>query len=479
MKFSKEIESFIRLYVDDLNSGHAAIFAGAGMSRDAGYVTWPELLRDIANEVGLQVDREHDLISLAQYHVNEKRGKAGIIRRILEEFSHHAQTTENHKLLAQLPVTTYWTTNYDKVIETSLNEALKIVDVKYSKDQLQWIKPKRDAVVYKMHGDVDHPSDAILTKHQYEAYYKTHEGFITLLGSDLISKTFLFIGFSFTDPNLNYVLSRLNIHFGEPSRDHYFFVKRYSRDKDDDDELYRYKLRKQDLFIGDLKRYGIQALIVDDFPEITLVLQEIQLRFRKRTVFISGSAEEYGKWTRDSALSFVHLLSKEIVRNNYNIVTGFGWGIGSAIINGALEAIYESPNRLSEEQLIMRPFPQFASGSKTLPELWENYRQKMISIAGVSIILFGNKKDATGKIVDANGVMREFEIAIQHGLVPIPIAETGFAAAEILEHIMKSPDKFYLGVEWIIPIIKDMSTTDITPDKLIKHILIILEKLNK
>ena len=66
-----------------------------------------------------------------------------------------------------------------------------------------------------MHGDVHHPADAIITKEQYESYYKTHEPFVTTLSGDLISKTFLFIGFSFTDPNLDYVLSRLNIQFGE------------------------------------------------------------------------------------------------------------------------------------------------------------------------------------------------------------------------------------------------------------------------
>src|SRR6185503_15366415 len=105
----------------------------------------------------------------------------------------------------------------------------------------------------------------IITKEQYEAYYRTHEDFITLLESDLISKTFLFIGFSFTDPNLDYVLSRLNIQFGENSRQHYCFIKKHTKQPGEDDEIFNYKVRKQNLMIGDLKRYKIKAILVDEY----------------------------------------------------------------------------------------------------------------------------------------------------------------------------------------------------------------------
>lgn len=71
MKTNREIESFIKEFVKDLTENNVAVFAGAGMSKSAGFVNWADLLRDIATELGLSVDKEHDLISLAQYHVNE------------------------------------------------------------------------------------------------------------------------------------------------------------------------------------------------------------------------------------------------------------------------------------------------------------------------------------------------------------------------------------------------------------------------
>lgn len=478
MKSNRDIESFIKEFVKDLAENNVAVFAGAGMSKSAGFVNWADLLRDIATELGLSVDKEHDLISLAQYHVNENRGKARINKKILEEFAQEAEATENHKILARLPVTTFWTTNYDTLIEDSLKAANKVVDIKHQVKQLANTRPKRDVVIYKMHGDVHHPADAIITKEQYESYYKTHESFVTTLSGDLISKTFLFIGFSFTDPNLDYVLSRLNIQFGEDSRQHYCFIKKQSKGKDDDD-IYKYNLRKQELMINDLMRYKIKAILVDEYSDITEILKEIERRYRKKTVFISGSAEEYGAWNRNEAQSFIHSLSRNIVSAGFRIVNGFGWGVGSAVINGALEAVYERPDRYSEDQLIMRPFPQFETGEKKLPDLWEEYRQRMISLAGIAVFIFGNKNDGKGNIISANGVKREFEIAISQGLIPIPIAATGYITQDIFNEILKEPENHYDGMEWMIPIIKELASDKLSADEIIKKVITILQTINK
>lgn len=478
MKSNRDIESFIKEFVKDLAENNVTVFSGAGMSKSAGFVNWADLLRDIATELGLSVDKEHDLISLAQYHVNENRGKARINKKILEEFAQEAEVTENHKILARLPVTTFWTTNYDTLIEDSLKAANKVVDIKHQVKQLANTRPKRDVVIYKMHGDVHHPADAIITKEQYESYYKTHESFVTTLSGDLISKTFLFIGFSFTDPNLDYVLSRLNIQFGEDSRQHYCFIKKQSRGNDDD-EIYKYNLRKQELMINDLMRYKIKAILVDEYSDITEILKEIERRYRKKTVFISGSAEEYGAWNRNEAQSFIHSLSRNIVSAGFRIVNGFGWGVGSAVINGALEAVYERPDRYSEDQLIMRPFPQFETGEKKLPDLWEEYRQRMISLAGIAVFIFGNKNDGKGNIISANGVKREFEIAISQGLIPIPIAATGYITRDLFDEVLKAPEQYYNGMEWIIPIIKKLASDNLSAEEIIKNVITIIQTINK
>src|SRR5699024_11589140 len=97
----------------------AAIFAGAGLSQPAGYVNWKELMREIAEDLDLNVDLEADLIALAQYHVNEFDGRGKINQVLIEEFTKGAKFTKNHEVLAELPISIYWTTNYRSEEHTS------------------------------------------------------------------------------------------------------------------------------------------------------------------------------------------------------------------------------------------------------------------------------------------------------------------------------------------------------------------------
>ena len=442
MKITTEINGFIEDYVKELREGNASLFVGAGISRGAGYVDWKGLLCDIANSLGLDINKEYDLLSIAQYHVN-KHGRTRINKTILEEFTEELEETENHNIIARLPFQTIWTTNYDTLIEDACKKYNKIVDVKSSVKQLFYNKPKRDLVLYKMHGSIEYPDDAVLTKEDYEGYFTTHEAFITALSGELISKTLLFIGFSFSDPNIDYILSRLNFKYKHKEKEHYCLLKKYSlNDFDNCQADLEYNLRKQQLLIMELKRYGITTILIEQYSDITLILYEIERRFRKKSIFISGSAEEYTPFSNLQAQKFVHLLAKSIIQKGYVIINGFGWGIGSAVINGALEAIYKNPKKYSENQLVLKPFPQFETGSKKLPELWEEYRYNMISQSGVSIIIFGNKKDNDGNIINADGVYREFEIANEKGVIPIPIFYTGYMANEIFEKIKEDPLKY-------------------------------------
>ena len=47
---------FIKNYLSALNNGDAAIFAGAGLSAPSGCVNWKQLLREIAEELELDIE---------------------------------------------------------------------------------------------------------------------------------------------------------------------------------------------------------------------------------------------------------------------------------------------------------------------------------------------------------------------------------------------------------------------------------------
>lgn len=476
------ISTFEKAILKELENNNVSIFAGAGLSRGSGFVDWKGLLRDIASELSLNIDKEHDLVTVAQYHCNN-HGRQTINEAIVQEFQRTSERNKNMDILSRLPIDTYWTTNYDSVIEDTLSSANKIVDVKIDQSQMKNYKPNRDVVVYKMHGDKEFPDDAVITRDDYERYDIDRALFTTQLKGELISKTFIFIGFSFEDPNLEQILSKIRIDLlGKSPKNHYCFFrrvnesdKRYKKpDGSINEEDYNYDKVKQDLKKKDLNRYGIKSILIDDYSDITSILENIEKKFTINKVFISGSAHEYGEYTEANAKSLLHNLSNTLVRDNHHIISGFGLGVGSYVINGALEAIFIIKNKRTSDYLTLRPFPQFESGSKNLKELWTNYREDMISEAGIAVFLFGNKMHDTGVVVEADGMKEEFDIAKKMGKFIIPIGSTGYITKWIFDEVKKD-----LTTYWYLKDSFDVLENERDENKIIGEISSIIERIRK
>lgn len=465
-----KIEEFIREYTKAIVEGYAALFAGAGLSRTSGYVSWKDLMSPLANDIGLDVEKENDLVAIAQYYKNERGSRSGINQRILNEFTRNVILNDNVKILTRLPISTYWTTNYDELLEEGLKENNRKADIKTTQQSLADNIYDRDAIIYKMHGDVRCPATAVLTKDDYELYELERPLFRTVLQGDLVSKTFLFIGFSFEDPNLDYVLAQIRVLLGESKRDHYCFFEKVSKNTNEEESDYQYRKIKQALRINDLKRYGIQAVLLNSYSEITDILKKIESATLTKNIFISGSISEYDStWTKDKSELFAFTLAKELVHDNYKIVTGFGLGIGSSVINGALEEIMKNKYQHIDEYLCLRPFPQIINGELPREQLFNKYRIEMINKAGIAIFLFGNKLSDMGTIV-ADGVLKEFEIAKERNSLIIPIGSTGWASSFIMDYVKEHINDYPYLEEYI----EDLNTC-----VEIEKLIIIIKKIIK
>ncbi len=436
-----ETKLFVRQFVKEIRGNNAAIFAGAGLSAPSGFVQWNELLQPIAEELNIKIESTSDLVAIAQYFANSNAGNRHRINQIiLDEIGQDASPNENHRILADLPIDTYWTINYDKMIEKSLDLNNKIVDVKYTNEQLAMTKTKRDVIVYKMHGDVDTPDKAIILRDDYESYHIKMEPFTTALSGDLVEKTFLFIGISFNDPNLNYVLSRVRSRFSSHGRQHYCFIRNYKRKNGESDSEYENSKTLHRLFSEDLKRFNIKPILIDDYTEITEALNSIHRIIKTKNVFVSGSISDYGKFQQTSVELFIKKLVNILIKNESKIVTGFGLGIGNFVVTSALEEVLTNKKSRIEDFLLMRPFPFINSGDKSDQEvqsIWQKYRQEMLSHAGIAIFLFGNKFQ-DGHTVNASGMMKEYEIALKLGVFPIPIGGTSWISEEIYKGLCEN-----------------------------------------
>lgn len=447
---------FVKKYAKAVSEGYAAVFAGAGTSVGAGFVDWRKLIEPFASELELNIDKESDLVRVIQYYYNQKRNRSEINEKIVNAFSSKENISETMNILTKLPISTYWTTNYDRLIEAGLESNNRKADVKIKQENLAFNQYDRDAVVYKMHGDVSSPNEAVITKDDYEMYNENHSLFTTALRGDLVTKTFLFVGFSFEDPNLDYILGKIKILLGDNTREHFCFLekikeKNYQVKGSTNIEEFTNDKLKQELRIEDLKRYGIQTVLLDSYSEIPEILYEVEKVYLNKTVFISGSISEYDSvWDKNSVTNFCYNLAKKIVNQDYKIISGFGIDIGSNIINGALDEIYTNKYKHINEHLSLHPFPQIQSGDETLKGRWTQLRKEMISEAGVCVFIFGNKIDKdTGNVMIANGMLEEFEIAKEMNKIIIPVSGTGYAAKEIFNLLLSDKQNYiYLDKFW-------------------------------
>ena len=462
------ISEFKKAYSKAIQEGYAAIFAGAGLSKASGFVNWKELLNDLAQEIQLDVEKEPDLVEVAQYYCNEKRSRNEINEKILNRFVTESQESESIRILADLPIRVFWTTNYDHLLEDTLKKYGKRIDIKMTIESLATNLSGNDAVVYKMHGDYLDPSSCVILKDDYEIYNDKRQLFTTTLQGDLVSKTFLFIGFSFEDPNLKYILSRIRILLDKNRRTHYLFLKKIQKDDyKKRSKNYYYDLNKQELQIHDLKRYGIETVLIDSYDQIPAILKEIKTASKCKNIFISGAAHEYGKDWETTAPLFIKKLVSSLCQKDYRIITGHARGIGSYVISSVIEECQSNIGKL-EKHLMIKAFPYEDKNRFDYIQLKKEYRKGIYKYAGIAIFMFGNKESDAGTIL-ADGVYEEYKIALESGAYIIPIGSTGYMAKKIWDEVSLHINDFpYLKEE------ENILQTCTNPNKVIDAFLTVV-----
>ncbi len=460
------VKAFYDNFGQALLEGNAAIFAGAGLSRPSGYVDWPELLREIAKDLGLDVDRETDLVAIAQYHLNKRGSRGELNQLIVNEFTKNSKATRNHEIIANLPIHTVWTTNYDTLLEDTFKAAHRRVDVKVLPASLTTSQPGNAVTIYKMHGDVASAAEAVLTKEDYETFDASRGVFSIKLKGDLLSKTFLFLGFSFSDPNIDYILARIRALVDRSCRQHYCVMrwpekpaKMQGKAKAD----YEYARRRLELRVGDLGRYGIQTVMVDKHTELTPILEKLSRQSHLRDIFVSGSAHDHSPLGKDRLEDLARLIGKGIAGEGYNLTSGFGLGIGEHVTLGALENLLQNTLADLDSRLFLRPFPQTPPPGQSRKDFWTKYRREMLQRTGACIFVAGNKLDqASNKVIDASGMVEEFEIACSFGQYPIPVGATGHASQVLWKKVMGNLNHYYPkgGVKGFFQILGDRSKSN-------------------
>jgi hypothetical protein len=236
---------------------------------------------------------------------------------------------------------------------------------------------------------------------------------------------------------------------------------------------YEYDRRKFDLRVEDLHRFGIETVLIDDFSEVTDLLRTISRRAHQKNIFVSGSAREFGDFGEGRLTAFARRIGREIIARGYNLVSGFGKGIGDQVILGALEGLYHTEKGLESRRLVIRPFPR-ASRADEQATINKRHREDLITQSGAAFFLCGNR-EYDGQIGISKGPLEEYGLTKQLGRFPIPLGCTGYAAEEIWKNVRDNIDDLFpmKGVKSHFKVLGDPARTD---DELINALFAIADK---
>ena len=189
------------------------LFVGAGISMGAGLPGWRDLLVQVAvrlddQEVGDELatvlaERGLDPLDVASLLAARLVGRGADGDRALREavaevtraVPRHALA---HGLLASLGVGRAVTTNYDALYEQARDGARTPVAV------LPYARPALDDPwLLKLHGDVDHLDDIVLTRQDFLRYAADRNALTGVVHALLLTQHLLFVGYSLSDPNFH------------------------------------------------------------------------------------------------------------------------------------------------------------------------------------------------------------------------------------------------------------------------------------
>lgn len=232
-----------RHLIERLASQGVLVVVGAGVSKNsvnaAGEkpVGWSDLIQALAKvtssqpiirSVRLAVEKE-DYLGAAEIVRAKMRevGKAVDWNQRIAELTDGGkadaqfQPSDVHETILRLNPEVLVTTNYDKILERATRNGYKVhtFDSSSVGEELRAGNP----VLLKIHGSVDSSSALILTRSDYTRLRREGAQALAVLQALLMTRTALFLGYSFSDPDIQLLLENVMGIYGDTAS-HYLLT---------------------------------------------------------------------------------------------------------------------------------------------------------------------------------------------------------------------------------------------------------------
>lgn len=191
------------------------IFVGAGVSINSGIPTWQKLVEEYATIIGYKGKKDsnqftqEELLKIPEYVYSSTKFKSFYYSTLKKYFDANTYTPNAiDKLIFDIRPHHIITTNFDTLLEDTISENVPLYKVIYEDKDL--LKSSNNQYLIKMHGDIKHKTALVLKESDYIDYEQTHTLISTYIKSLLVDHTFIFIGYSLSDYNLNLIIGWIN-----------------------------------------------------------------------------------------------------------------------------------------------------------------------------------------------------------------------------------------------------------------------------
>ena len=402
----EELEQFINLVAEEILQENISLFLGAGSSMQYSAPDWDQLIDSVCSKynIGSNADKAQ-YAELAGIDVKTEISKKISITKFDNAKKEH--TYLNY--LLDFNFKSIWTTNYDKIIESVLDQKSKKIKTVYKYKHFQELSYPGGCFLFRINGSCDDPKTIVVTKEDFINYRKSHEAYLILLKRELLCHSFLFLGCSFEDDILRIcikdILSCIDNSAENYATNHFAIIA----EKDS---------KKLEYISKDLSyNYKIKCLNVSNVEYAYKIAYGISYKVKYNSIFISG-AKKYTRHSKEEEMG--KILCQNLVNafmniedSPYKFISGMGMSIGHFIC-GAIKQKCNEKNL--NRYLQMEPFPFTSSEDNA------KHREDMIRKAGIFIFIFGDLDDNLPNIEDS-GMWKEYILAKNNKnniIIPLP-----------------------------------------------------------
>ena len=186
------------------NKNRLVVFVGAGTSIPSGMPSWGKAVEKIKEHL-YDKNCDNDFLKVPQYYYNE-HGKNNYVELMHDIFKYGKNLSHrdiHHKIL-KFRTKYIITTNYDHLLEQALSEENQVFDVVSHDKDLAYGTAGRKII--KMHGDFEH-DNFVLKEDDYLRYSYSFRLIETYIKALIAGNVILFLGYSFSDPDLKQIFT--------------------------------------------------------------------------------------------------------------------------------------------------------------------------------------------------------------------------------------------------------------------------------